>query len=164
MGRPPVAHSHLTSSPQERVMGLVFDTILTTLGFGGLVRHDKPATPAPADSADAAAPAAPGTTPAPGGTATAAPPKGIPVVDVVSQLESRAAAYPHKLNWRYSIVDLLTLIGVDSSYSARKELAVELGCPTEKMDDSAEMNTWLHKEVLRRLAANGGNVPQDLLD
>jgi hypothetical protein len=153
-------------------MGLIFDTVLTTLGFGGLVRHDAPAAPAipaaggaPADPAATAAPAPDGLGTS-GGTVTAAPakePVDVPVVDVVSQLEQRAAAYPHELNWKYSIVDLLTLLGIDSSYAARKELAVELGCPADRMDDSAEMNTWLHKEVLTRLAANGGNIPKDLL-
>jgi hypothetical protein len=85
-------------------------------------------------------------------------------VDVVADLEKRAAAYSGKLNWRYSIVDLLTLLGIDSSFAARKELAIELHCPPELMDDSAKMNTWLHKTVLTRIAANGGNIPGDLLD
>jgi hypothetical protein len=85
-------------------------------------------------------------------------------VDVVAQLERRAAANPQKLNWRTSIVDLLKLLEIDSSFGARKELATELGCPAELMGDSAKMNIWLHKTVLARIAANGGNVPQDLLD
>lgn len=72
--------------------------------------------------------------------------------------------HPEKLNWRTSIVDLLKLLGLDSSLTARKELATELGCPADKMDDSAQMNLWLHKAVLKRLAENGGNVPADLLD
>ena len=72
--------------------------------------------------------------------------------------------HPEKLNWRTSIVDLLKLLGLDSSLTARKELATELGCPADKMGDSAQMNLWLHKAVLKRLAENGGNVPADLLD
>ena len=72
--------------------------------------------------------------------------------------------HPEKLNWRTSIVDLLKLLGLDSSLAARKELATELGCPADKMGDSAQMNMWLHKAVLKRLAENGGNVPADLLD
>jgi len=85
-------------------------------------------------------------------------------VDVVAQLEQKAAANPQKLNWRTSIVDLLKLLDIDSSLTARKELATELGCPANMMGDSAQMNTWLHKTVLSKLAANGGNVPKELLD
>jgi hypothetical protein len=84
-------------------------------------------------------------------------------VDVTAQLEKLAAANPQKLNWRTSIVDLLKLLGIDSSLAARKELATELGCPPELMGDSAQMNTWLHKTVLARVAENGGKVPQELL-
>ena len=97
-------------------------------------------------------------------TATAAPPKAIALVDVVAQLEQKAAANSQKLNWRTSIVDLLKLLDIDSSFGARKELATELGCPADLMGDSAKMNMWLHKAVLARIAANGGNVPKDLLD
>jgi len=86
------------------------------------------------------------------------------MVDVVAQLEQRAAATPQKLNWKTSIVDLLKLLDIDSSLTARKELATELGCPPELMGDSARMNMWLHKTVLARIAANGGNVPKELLD
>jgi hypothetical protein len=85
-------------------------------------------------------------------------------VDVVAQLEQKAAANPQKLNWRTSIVDLLKLLDLDSSLAARKELATELGCPPNLMADSAQMNMWLHKTVLAKLAANGGNVPRELLD
>ena len=126
-----------------------FSKILEKLGFG-----KAEAAPAPA-----AATAGPGAAPA----ATPAP-KPIAVVDVVAQLEQRAAANPQKLNWRTSIVDLLKLLDIDSSFAARKELATELGCPADLMGDSAKMNMWLHKTVLARIAANGGNVPKDLLD
>lgn len=114
----------------------------------------------------AAAPSPPAATAPKGPTAPAAPPPPQPVtvVDVVSQLEKRAAANPQKLNWRTSIVDLLKLLDIDSSFAARKELATELGCPADLMGDSAKMNIWLHKTVLARIAANGGNVPRDLLD
>ena len=105
------------------------------------------------------------------GTATAPPPPRVvtptvvvPVVDVVAQLEKRAADNPQKLNWKTSIVDLLKLLDIDSGLADRKELAKELGCPPALMDDSAKMNVWLHKEVLARIAANGGNVPANLLD
>lgn len=84
-------------------------------------------------------------------------------VDVVAKLESLAASNPQKLNWKTSIVDLLKLLSLDSSLGARKELAAELGCPQEKMGDSAQMNMWLHKTVLQKLAENGGNIPKELL-
>jgi hypothetical protein len=100
--------------------------------------------------------------PSPG--ARPASPMAIPTVDVVSKLEGMAASHSEKLNWRSSIVDLLKLLGIDSSLQARKDLAMELGCPPEKMADSAQMNMWLHKAVLQKLAENGGNVPPELLD
>jgi 3-oxoacyl-ACP reductase-like protein len=103
-------------------------------------------------------------TPVPAAPAAPPPPKPIAVVDVVAQLEDLAAKNPQKLNWKTSIVDLLKLLDIDSSYSARKELAVELGCPADLMTESAKMNMWLHKTVLRKIADNGGNIPKDLLD
>jgi hypothetical protein len=106
---------------------------------------------------------APTTAPAAATPASAAP-KAISEVDVVAQLEKRAAANPQKLNWRTSIVDLLKLLDIDSSLEQRKALAKELGAPANLMSDSTQMNTWLHKEVLKRIAANGGNVPANLLD
>jgi hypothetical protein len=132
-----------------------FDKILETLGFG-----DKPAAPAPAPAPKSTAPKM-GPPKPPAGPP---PPKPVAVVDVVAQLEKRAAANPQKLNWRTSIVDLLKLLDIDSSLGARKELAKELGCPADLMGDSAKMNMWLHKTVLARIAANGGNVPKELLD
>lgn len=74
-----------------------------------------------------------------------------------------AAKNPEKLDWKRSIVDLMKLVGMDSSLSARKELATELKY-TGDMNDSAAMNVWLHKEVLRKLSENGGKVPSELLD
>lgn len=88
--------------------------------------------------------------------------KAIDVVDVVAQLEAKAKG--KELNWKVSIVDLLKLLELDSSREAREELAKELNCPADQMSDSARMNVWLHKEVLRQIAANGGNIPADLLD
>jgi hypothetical protein len=83
-------------------------------------------------------------------------------VDVVKKLEQLGSG--KGLNWKVSIVDLLKLLDLDSSREARNELAQELGAPGEVMSDSARMNTWLHKEVLRRIAQNGGNIPRELLD
>lgn len=111
----------------------LFSTILAKLGIGS------------AEAAPAAA---------------AAP---ISTVDVVAKLEGMAATHPEKLNWKTSIVDLLKVLGLESSLAARKELATELGCPAEKMGDSAHMNVWLHKTVLQKLAENGGNIPKELL-
>ena len=85
-------------------------------------------------------------------------------VDVMATLEKKSAAAGDKLNWKTSIVDLLKLLDLDSSLASRKELADELGAPVELKDGSAEMNIWLHKEVLRRIAANGGNIPASMLD
>jgi hypothetical protein len=130
----------------------LFGSILEKLGF---TRRAAGAAPAP--QATPAAPAAPVTPAAP--TAPAA----IPVVDVMAKLEGLAAANPQKLNWKVSIVDLMKLLSLDSSLAARKELATELGCPADKMGDSAQMNVWLHKTVLQKLADNGGNIPKELL-
>lgn len=90
--------------------------------------------------------------------------KTVPVVDVMAILEKRAAAKKEKLNWKESIVDLMKLIDVDSSIKARKELATELKCPADLMNDSARMNVWLHKTVLQKISENGGNIPKNLLD
>lgn len=119
-----------------------FGKILAKLGLGS--------------DAQAAPPSAPG--------APAPAPGQIPAVDVTAKLEAMAASHPEKLNWKQSIVDLLKLLGLDSSLAARKELAAELNCPADKMGDSAQMNMWLHKAVLQKLAANGGNIPPELLD
>jgi hypothetical protein len=116
----------------------LFSSILSKLGIGS----------AKADEA-----AAPGASSSP-----------ISAVDVVSKLESMAAANAEKLNWKTSIVDLLKVLGIDSSLANRKELATELGCPAALMGDSAQMNTWLHKTVMQKLAENGGNIPKELLD
>jgi hypothetical protein len=89
-------------------------------------------------------------------------PKPVSEVDVVKHLEELSKG--KNLNWKVSIVDLLKLLDLDSSYEARVELAKELNCPPELMNDSAKMNTWLHKTVLKKIAENGGNIPQDLLD
>ena len=137
-----------------------FGKILEKLGIG----DRAPSTPAPAPSPSPVPTSPAAATAGPAVAVAPPPPVAIPVVDVVAQLEQRAAANPEKLNWRTSIVDLLKLLDIDSSFAARKELAVELGCPAELMGDSAKMNMWLHKTVLARIAANGGNVPKDLLD
>ena len=119
------------------------------------------ASPPPSSSAPQATPA-PQAASAPLPTASVGP-KGVKGGDVVAKLEKLADAYKEKLNWKTSIVDLMKLLGLDSSLVARKDLATELGCPAQKMGDSAQMNVWLHKTVLQKLADNGGNIPKDLL-
>ena len=84
-------------------------------------------------------------------------------VDVAAILDGLAAKNPEKLDWKHSIVDLLKLLGLDSSLAERKELAADLNY-TGDTNDSAKMNMWLHKEVMRKLAENGGKVPADLLN
>lgn len=83
-------------------------------------------------------------------------------VDVAGILDTMATSHKEKLDWKHSIVDLMKLVGMDSSLAERKELAKELNY-TGDTNDSAKMNMWLHKEVMKRLAANGGKVPADLL-
>jgi hypothetical protein len=98
------------------------------------------------------------------GTASAAPAAAaaqMSDVDVEAVMNDRAAKNPEKLDWRKSIVDLMKLLNLDSSFAARKELAKELGY-TGDTNDSASMNIWLHKQVMQKLAANGGKVPADL--
>lgn len=91
-----------------------------------------------------------------------AAPIAVSEVDVVKHLTELSSG--KDLNWKVSIVDLLKLLEIDSSREARNELATELGCPAELMHDSAKMNVWLHKEVLKKIAENGGNIPPSLLD
>ncbi|MFN3620453.1 DUF3597 domain-containing protein [Sphingorhabdus sp.] len=84
-------------------------------------------------------------------------------VDVIANLEAIDASDGRNLNWRSSIVDLMKMLGMESSLQERKDLAMELGY-TGSLDGSAEMNMWLHKAVMRELAKNGGKVPAELLD
>ena len=96
----------------------------------------------------------------PAGTTRGADTAVLSEVDVEKQLDSRSGA--DKLNWRTSIVDLMKLIGLDASYEERKELAEELG--RTDYEGSAEDNIWLHRQVMNKLARNGGKVPADLKD
>lgn len=119
---------------------------------------------APSAPSAPAAPASPGTAPA----ATAAAPapsaaQPMSEVDVGQMLDGMAAKSSEKLNWKTSIVDLLKLLQLDSSLAARKDLAKELHY-TGDTNDSASMNIWLHRQVMNKVAANGGKVPADLKD
>ena len=112
-------------------------------------------------AAPAAAPPATGTQPA-AATPAAAPAAPVKVVDVAVILDGLAAKNPEKLDWKKSIVDLMKLVGMDSSFKARKQLAQELNY-TGDPNDSASMNIWLHKQVLIKISENGGKVPEELL-
>ena len=123
--------------------------------FGKAEAAPQTSAPATTASPTAASPAAPAPT-------TAAPaPTGN--VDVASILDEAVKKNGQKLDWKHSIADLLKALDLDSSLSARKELASELGY-TGDTSDSATMNIWLHKAVIKKLSENGGKVPADLLD
>lgn len=133
-----------------------FDKIKNAI-FGKAEAAPQSSAPAgtPAATASPAAPAAP--------APTAAAPAPTGNVDVASILDAAVKQNGQKLDWKHSIVDLLKALNLDSSLSARKELAGELGY-TGDTSDSATMNIWLHKAVIKKLSENGGKVPADLLD
>ncbi|AVH44260.1 DUF3597 domain-containing protein [Agrobacterium tumefaciens] len=133
-----------------------FDKIKNAI-FGKAEAAPQTSAPAgtPAATASPAAPAAP--------APTAAAPAPTGNVDVASILDAAVKQNGQKLDWKHSIVDLLKALNLDSSLSARKELAGELGY-TGDTSDSATMNIWLHKAVIKKLSENGGKVPADLLD
>ena len=157
----------------------LFSKILDKLGLRKDKDDDQPAASKPTTPSSTAKPTSrpattttvrPSTSTPSSGTSTAqqrpvaapAAPKAISEVDVVQQLEQKAKGTG--LNWKQSIVDLLTLLDIDHSREARIELAKELGAPQDVMSDSARMNIWLHKTVLKKIAENGGNIPTNLLD
>ena len=124
--------------------------------FGSIVSAifgSKPAATAAAAGSPSATPSAPGTPSKPG--------KAIPMADVEAMIAKIASEQKEKYNWKQSIVDLMKLLKLDSSLNARKELAKELGY-TGALDGSAEMNVWLHKQVMAKLAESGGYVPDSL--
>jgi hypothetical protein len=121
--------------------------------MGAIFGHSAAATPAGGAAAPAGGGAGAGT-----GTASAAPAQS---VDVAAIVDKAAAAKHEKLEWRTSIVDLMKALDIDSSLAARKELAKELGY-TGDTNDSASMNVWLHKQVMAKLAANGGKLPPEI--
>ena len=127
-----------------KIMGAIFGT------------HAEAATPAPE--------AGGGTAPSSGATPSGTTSSGTAAagsVDVAAILDKAVAAKKEKLQWRTSIVDLMKALDVDSSLSARKELAKDLKYPGD-MNDSAAMNIWLHKQMMAQLAANGGKLPPDM--
>ena len=131
----------------------ILENIISTI-FG----HAHATSAAPASPQSAPSPAAPKP---PGGPASAMPLKPATPVDVAAILDKLAAQHKEKLTWRLSIVDLMALLNLDSSLTARKALADELHYTGNK-NDTATMNIWLHKQVMQKLADNGGKVPDDL--
>ena len=150
-------------------MGMLTSLISKIFGHAN-VASSAPATPANTTIESATAPSA--TTPAasavspatPAPAATPPEPVAAPAqsVDVTAILDNLAAKNPEKLDWKKSIVDLLKLVDMDSSLSARKKLASELHYTGDE-NDSATMNIWLHKQVLKELSEHGGKIPQELL-
>ncbi len=138
------------------LMSKIFSYASSTEASAAAAPTSQPETPQAS-----AAPAMPtSNTPAnPAPTAASAPAQS---VDVAAVLDKLAAKNSEKLDWKHSIVDLMKLVGMDSSLAARKELAHDLHYSGDT-NDSAAMNTWLHKEVMQKLAANGAKIPQDLL-
>ena len=135
----------------------IFGDIMSAI-FGRSAKAETPQPAAPAGT-EAAKPGAP-VPGAPGGTA-AAKPAPMAAVDVTAVLDGLAKQKKQKLNWRTSIVDLMKLLDLDSSATARKKLAEELHYSGDTKD-SAKMNIWLHKQVMIKLADNGGKVPAEL--
>ena len=129
------------------IFGSIFSKIFPSATAAEVTAAAAP-TPAAVDAPAADAPA------------VAAPPASITVVDVEAQLDGMPGA--GALNWRSSIVDLMKLLELDSSLDSRKQLAQELSYGTDT-SDSAAMNIWLHRQVMTKLAANGGKVPSDLI-
>ena len=137
-----------TRATSMSILGKIFGRI-----FPSFKSEDTPASAAPgATAADTTA-----ATSSPAAVAAMAP------VDVEALLSDMAEKSTQTLNWRTSIVDLMKLLGLDSSLVERKALATELGY-TQDMNDSAAMNIWLHRQVMNKLAANGGKVPAELKD
>lgn len=134
----------------------IFSSIFSKI-FPSATAAEVTAAAAPTAPAAAAAPDASGASAAP---AAAAPPASVTVVDVEKQLDDMPGA--SALNWRTSIVDLMKLLGLDSSLDSRKQLAAELSYGADT-SDSAKMNIWLHRQVMTKIAANGGKVPSDLI-
>jgi len=130
-----------------KIMGAIFGSSASAAPAGGTATS---AAPAGGSGSTSASPAA-----VPAGAAPAQS------VDVAPILDKAVAAKGEKLEWRTSIVDLMKALDIDSSLSARKELAKELGYSGDT-NDSASMNIWLHKQVMAKLAANGGKLPPEI--
>ena len=135
-------------------MSILGSILSTIFGHAHAAPTAQPSSPQAAPSSSAAP--TPSAAPAPG-----MPPKPATPVDIEAILNKLSAQSKEKLDWRHSIVDLMKLLNLDSSLTARKTLADELHYSGDK-NDSATMNIWLHKQVMQKLADNGGKVPDDL--
>lgn len=135
------------------ILGKIFSKVF---GHDDKAATSKPATPATA---------APNFNDVKGGSSAAAPSAPAPMsqAQVEALLTDMAAGYSHKVNWRESIVDLMSMLGIDNSLPERRALADELGYTGDKQD-TATMNIWLHKQVMQELAASGGVIPAKFLD
>ncbi|MBB3134046.1 3-oxoacyl-ACP reductase-like protein [Rhizobium pisi] len=138
----------------------IFDKIKHAI-FGEAKAAEPVATSAP-KTEPAQAPVSPSAAPSPAPPASPAQSKPT-TVDIVPILDAAVKKNGQKLDWRHSIVDLMKAVGMDASLAERKELAAELGY-TGDTNDSAKMNMWLHKALMKRLSENGGKVPADLLN
>lgn len=118
----------------------------------------KPSSPAQAQPAPTSAPSPAPAPPVTAGAAVAPQPQEVDVAGILDFMNDQR---DQKLNWRTSIVDLMKLIGLESSLAERKELADELGYTGDK-SDSASMNIWLHEQVIQKIIDNGGQLPRDL--
>ena len=136
----------------------IFGKIMSSI-FGGPAAANPAPSPLPGSVPSPASAGAPSAQ-APGGTATPSP-SALSKVDVADIMDKLADESDEDLDWRKSIVDLMKLLDIDSSLSARRQLADELKYTGDKKD-SATMNVWLHKQVMTKLAENGGKVPADL--
>lgn len=144
------------------ILGKILSSILSP-AHASPAPSANPSASAPASSTPASTAAKPSASPAaaPGSTPAANPPTAGAAVDVGAVLGKLAAQNKEKLNWQHSIVDLMKLLNLDSSLAARRQLAEELHYSGDK-NDSAAMNIWLHKQVMQKLAENGGKVPDEL--
>ena len=139
----------------------IFGDIMSAI-FGRSAKAETPAAGTQAPATPAGSPAAPPASATPSAPSAPAAAPAAPV-DVAAVLDALAKKNKQKLNWRKSIVDLMKLLDLDISQTARKKLAEELHYSGDTKD-SAKMNVWLHKQVMIKLAANGGKVPADLKD
>jgi 3-oxoacyl-ACP reductase-like protein len=143
------------------ILGSIVSAIFHHAGAASTAQA-APSTAAPSTAAPSAS-AAPTASPTASAPSTPAmPPKPATPVDVEAVLTKLAAQNKEKLDWRKSIVDLMKLLNLDSSLTARKQLASELHYSGDQ-NDSATMNIWLHQQVMQKLAENGGKVPDELL-
>jgi hypothetical protein len=156
----------LFSAIRNKIFGAPAAQAATSQPSGGVAMASAAPASGGASASGSSAPdhpaaAATATSAATGGVSSSGAGGGSQPVDVEAVLSGMAGKAGQTLDWRHSIVDLLKLLDLDSGLGARKELAQELGY-TGDMNDSAKMNIWLHKQVMQKLAENGGKVPESL--